>query len=85
MPGNDHPEHGQPRLSDEDKGHITDLFYEQIVPKLNRLHARNGIVGCDFAGTRFTPWQIHFRSRGDDFEIVDFEYDEKGCSLDLDL
>jgi hypothetical protein len=81
----DRPEQAQPRLSDEDKGYIMDLFYDQIVPKLTRLHARNGVVGCDFAGPRYTHWQIHFRSRGDDFEIVDFEYEEAGCGLDLDL
>jgi hypothetical protein len=42
-------------------------------------------VGCGFAGPRFSHWQIHFRSRGDDFDIVDFEYDEEGCDIDLDL
>jgi hypothetical protein len=62
-----------------------DLFYEQIVPKLTRLHARNGVIGCDFAGTRYKHWQIRFRSRGNDFDIVDFEYDEAGGDLDLDL
>jgi len=85
MPGNNHPERGQPRLSDEEKGHITDLFYEQIVPKLIRFHARNGVVGCDFAGFRYRHWQIQFKSRGNDFEIVDFEYDEEGCGIDLDI
>ncbi|MBN2034442.1 MAG: hypothetical protein JW836_14305 [Deltaproteobacteria bacterium] len=75
----------QPTLSDEDLGRITDLFHEQIVPKLIRLHARNGIVGCEFAGPRFKHWQIHSRPRGGDFDIVDFEYDEAGCGLDLDL
>ena len=85
MPRDDQLEHARPRLPDEDKGYITDLFYEQIVPKLLRLHARTGIVGCDFAGPRYKHWQIHFKSRGEDFDIVDFEYEEEGCSLDLDL
>jgi hypothetical protein len=85
MPRDDHPEHAQPRLPDEDKGYLTDLFYEQIVPKLIRLHGRNGVVGCEFAGPRYKHWQIHFKSRGEDFDIVNFEYDEEGCSLDLDL
>jgi hypothetical protein len=43
------------------------------------------MVGCEFAGPRFSQWQIQFRSRGQDFDIVDFEYDEEGCSIDLDL
>ncbi|MFO7460647.1 MAG: hypothetical protein R6X07_08475 [Desulfatiglandales bacterium] len=85
MSRDDRPEKAQPSLSDEEKGYVTDLFYERIVPKLMRLHARNGMVGCEFAGPRYKPWQIHFRSRGNDFDIVDFEYDEQGCSLDLDL
>lgn len=85
MPRDEHPEHVPSLLTDEDKGYIMDLFYEQIVPKLVRLDARTGVVGCDFAGPRYTHWQIHFRSRGNDFDIVDFEYDEEGCGLDLDL
>jgi hypothetical protein len=28
---------------------------------------------------------IQFRSRGDEFEIVDFEYDEMGAGIDLDV
>jgi hypothetical protein len=81
----DRPENPNPCLSDEDKGYIMDLFYDQIVPKLIRLHARNGMVGCDFAGPRFKHWQIQFRARGRDFDIVDFEYDESGSGLDLDI
>ena len=50
-----------------------------------KLHARNGVVGCEFAGSRFSHWQIQFKSRGEDFDIVDFEYDEDGCGIDLDL
>jgi hypothetical protein len=75
----------QPRLGEEDKERIRDLFYREIVPKLIRLHARNGVVGCEFAGPRFSHWQIQFKSRGEDFDIVDFEYDEEGCGIDLDL
>jgi hypothetical protein len=85
MPHDGHSKHAQPHLSDEERGSITELFCDQIVPKLIRLQARNGVVGCDFAGPRYTHWQIHFRSRGDDFDIVDFEYDEQGCGFDLDL
>ena len=75
----------QPRLGEEDKEHIRDLFYREIVPKLIKLHARNGVVGCEFAGSLFNHWQIQFRSTGEDFDIVDFEYDEDGCGIDLDL
>jgi hypothetical protein len=83
MPGDENME--GPLLDDEDKESIRDLFYREIVPKLIRLQARNGVVGCGFAGPRFSHWQIHFRFRGDDFDIVDFEYDEEGCDIDLDL
>ena len=78
-------EREQRRLGEEDKAFIRDLFYEEIVPKLIRLHARNGVVGCEFAGPQFSHWQIHFRFRGEDFDIVNFEYDEEGCGIDLDL
>ena len=72
-------------LSDEDKNHIRELFSEEIAPKLNRLHARIGAIGCEFAGPEYQHWLIRFRSRGSDFEIVDFEYDEHASDLDLDL
>jgi hypothetical protein len=78
-------EREQAQLDEEDQEYIRDLFYREIVPKLIKLHARNGMVGCEFAGPRFSQWQIQFRSRGQDFDIVDFEYDEEGCSIDLDL
>jgi len=75
----------QPLLDDDEKEHVRDLFYRDIVPKLVRHHARNGVVGCDFAGPRFSSWQIRFKSKGKDIEIVDFEYDETGGGIDLDL
>lgn len=74
-----------PHLGEEDEEFLRNLFYEEVVPKLVRLHARNGLVGCEFAGPRFSGWQIRFRSRGEDFDIVDFEFDEEGCGIDLDL
>jgi hypothetical protein len=74
-----------PALSEEDKDYLRELFYSDIVPKLIRHHARNGVIGCDFAGPGYKHWQIHFRSRGSDFDIVDFEYDQEGCDIDLDL
>lgn len=79
------PEQEHPQLGEEDEAHIRDLFHREIAPKLVRLQARNGVLGCDFAGPRFSHWQIHFRSRGGSFDIVEFEYDEEGCGIDLDL
>ncbi|MEW6667741.1 MAG: hypothetical protein AB1512_21235 [Thermodesulfobacteriota bacterium] len=72
-------------LSDEEREHLRELFESEVVPKLVRLQARTGNIGCEFAGPRYRKWQIHFRSRGDDFEIVDFEYDEETAGIDLDL
>jgi hypothetical protein len=74
-----------PELSDEEKYRIREIFFHEVVPKLIRLHARTGIVSCDFAGPEYRSWQIRFRSRGSGFDIVDFEYDEEGAGLDLDL
>lgn len=72
-------------LRDEDKDVIRDTFMKHIVPKLARLHARNGVLSCRFAGPQYKNWQIHFRSVGSDFDIVEFEYDEEGEGIDLDL
>jgi hypothetical protein len=72
-------------LTDEDKDHIRGVFREDIVPRLVKLHARRGNIGCDFAGPEYRKWVIQFTSRGEDFEIVDFEYDEDGVGMDLDL
>jgi len=72
-------------LTDEDKSHIQHLFSEEIVPKLRKLGARLGTISCEFAGPQYANWMIQFRSRGDDFEIVEFEYDEMGAGIDLDL
>ena len=74
-----------PELDDEEKGHLRELFFQEVVPKLSRLHARNGIVSCEFGGPEYRKWQIRFSSRGSDFEIEEFEYDEEGESMDLDL
>jgi hypothetical protein len=74
-----------PALSDEEKDRLSEIFFHEVVPKLIRLHARNGMVSCEFAGTEYRSWQIRFRSMGSGFDIVDFEYDEDGTALDLDL
>jgi hypothetical protein len=72
-------------LTDEEKSEIQELFYEVIVPKLKKLDARLGTTSCEFAGPRYAHWMIQFKSRGNDFEIVDFEWDETGAGIDLDL
>lgn len=72
-------------LSHEDQGHIRTVFHEEVVPKLMKLGARLGTLSCEFAGEQFKNWMIQFKSVGDDFEIVDFEYEEDGTGIDLDL
>ena len=72
-------------LTDEEKSVILQLFSDEIVPKLKKLNARLGTISCEFAGSQYANWMIQFRSRGKEFEIVDFEYDETGAGMDLDL
>ena len=72
-------------LTDEDKIEIQEIFFDKILPKLKKLDARLGTISCDFAGPQYANWMIQFRSRGEEFEIVDFEYDEMGAGIDLDL
>lgn len=72
-------------LSGEDQEQIRAVFHEEVVPKLMKLSARLGSLSCEFAGEQFRNWTIQFKSVGDDFEIVDFEYDEDGAGIDLDL
>ena len=73
------------QLTDEEKSEIQELFCEVIAPKLKKLDARLGTISCDFAGPQYAKWMIEFRSRGDDFQIVGFEYDETGAGMDLDV
>ena len=77
--------HTSPELTEDEQDRIREVFLEEIVPKLARLQARNGVVGCEFAGPQYENWQVQFRSSGDGFEIVDFEYDEEGGGFDLEL
>ncbi len=72
-------------LSDDDQEHIRTLFHEEVAPKLMKLHARLGTLSCEFAGEQFRNWTLQFKSVGNDFEIVHFEYDEDAVELDLDL
>ena len=73
------------RLTDEEKSEIQEIFSEEIVPKLKKLDARRGTISCEFAGPQYANWMIQFRSRGQEFEIVDFEYDENAAGIDLDV
>ena len=72
-------------LTDEEKTEIQEIFSTEIIPKLKKLDARLGNISCEFAGPRYANWMIQFRSRGAEFEIVDFEWDEQGSGMDLDL
>jgi hypothetical protein len=72
-------------LSDEDRDHIREVFDDEMVPKLKISHARLGNLNCDFAGERYKHWNIQFKSVGSGFGIVEFEYDEEGCGVDLEL
>ena len=72
-------------LSDEDRDHIREVFDVEMVPKLKKSHARLGMLNCDFAGEQYKFWNVQFKSVGSDFDIVEFEYDEEGCGIDLEL
>ena len=72
-------------LGEDDREHIRAVFHEEVVPRLARLDARLGNVNCVFAGEAYRNWAVRFRSVGSDFEIVEFERDEGGEALDLDL
>ncbi len=72
-------------LIDDEKIMISEIFYEEITPLLKKLGARIGTVNCGFADPKYSKWNIRFKSAGSDFYIDDFEYDEDGTSIDLDL
>ena len=74
-----------PELDEEDEDHIRAVFDDEVVPKLAKHSARLGTLSCGFAGKDYEHWTIEFRSMGDDFKIVSFEYDEEADGLDLDL
>ena len=74
----------QHELDDDDKAFITEIFFEKVVAKLKRIDARIGTLNCDFAGDQYKNWNIHFKSKGPGFEIVDFEYDEDSYGFSLD-
>jgi hypothetical protein len=72
-------------LSDDAQTYIRTLFHEEVEPKLMKLGARLGTLSCEFAGEQFRNWTVRFRSVGNNLEIVEFEYDEEGAELDLDV
>ncbi len=71
-------------LDEEDRQFITQVFFEDVVNKLRRLHARIGTLNCGFAGEQYRKWNLLFRSKGPDFEIMDFEFDEDSHGFSLD-
>ena len=74
-----------PELDDEERAHIAEMFFKEVVPRLKRLDARLGTISCEFVGEHYKNWNIRFHSVGSDFDIVDFEYDEDAVGIDLDL
>ena len=70
-------------LDDDDKTYITEIFFDDIVPRLRKMHARIGTINCDFAGEQYKDWIIHFRSTRLGFDIIDFEYDKESRSYKL--
>lgn len=75
--------HIKNELNDDDKMHITEIFHEDVEPRLMMMHARLGTINCEFAGKQYKNWVIEFRSTRYGFEIVDFEYDENSRSFEL--
>jgi hypothetical protein len=75
--------HTRDALDDDDKTYITEIFFDDIVPKLKKMHARIGTINCDFAGEQYKNWVIHFRSTRLGFDIIDFEYDKESRSYKL--
>ena len=70
-------------LDDDDRIHITEVFHEEVVPRLMMMDARIGNINCDFAGDQYKNWVLEFKSVRSGFEIVDFEYDEDSRSFSL--
>jgi hypothetical protein len=72
-----------PELSLKDETLLMEVFYEKVVPKLQKLQARNGIINCRFIGEHFRHWNIVFKTMGSEFKIVDFEFDENADGMSL--
>ncbi|HEJ84196.1 MAG TPA: hypothetical protein ENO25_06465 [Desulfobacteraceae bacterium] len=72
-----------PELDDDDRIRISEIFQEDIVPRLMMMDARIGNINCDFAGENYKNWVLEFRSARSGLEIVNFEYDEESRSFSL--
>jgi len=72
-----------PELNDDDRIQIYEIFQKDVVPKLMMMHARNGMINCEFAGEEYKNWVIEFRSSRTGLDIVDFEYDPDSRSFKL--
>jgi len=70
-------------LEDEDKIRISEVFQEDIVPKLMMMHARNGTINCEFAGEAYKHWLVEFKSSRSGLDIVGFIYDPDSRSFPL--
>ena len=68
-------------LTEEDKAHITEIFVEEIIPKLQFMNARTGVLCCEFAGEEYKNWSIVFKEVASDFKILEFEYEEEGRGI----
>lgn len=75
--------HPKDTLHEDEVLHITEIFHEDIEPRLMRMAARAGNINCEFAGEQYRNWVIEFKSTRYGFEIVDFEYDENSRSFEL--
>jgi len=71
------------QLTEDDRFNIMQIFSEEIIPKLRRMHAKIGTLNCDFAGDQYSHWNLLFESRRNDFVIVGFEYDADSNCFDL--
>ena len=83
MSGKENRIHPKDELDDDEKIHITEIFHEDVAPRLMRMAARIGNINCEFAGEQYKNWLVEFRSTRTGFEIVDFEYDEDARSINL--
>jgi hypothetical protein len=71
-------------LTEEDKAVIIEKFEKEIASNpMMKMLGRTGVLNCIFAGEKYKDWNIIFRSKGDGFEIIDFEYDPESREVKL--
>ena len=83
MGGKENKIHPKDVLDENDRLLITEIFYDDIEPRLIKMQARIGTLNCEFAGEQYKNWVMEFRSNRSGFEIVGFEYDENSRGFDL--